>query len=91
MIYRVEILQTARADLHDAYLAAAHHAPETARKWADRFLAALESLTSNPRRCAIAVESRKADRELRALLFGRRANKYRAVFTIEGDTVLVQL
>jgi len=50
---------------------------------------ALDSLEVNPQRCGLAPKNGKVSHEIRHLLFGRRPNVYRAVFTIVGDTVRV--
>jgi plasmid stabilization system protein ParE len=46
-------------------------------------------LADNPRRFSLAPENGKVRREIRQLLFGKRPNVYRAVFTIDGDSVRV--
>ena len=89
MKYRVVLQQLAIADLDEYYRWAARRAPETAALWLGRFQAELESLAANPERCSPAPENGKLSREIRQLLFGRRPNVYRAVFTIESDVVRV--
>ena len=89
MTYRVLIQPLALNDLDEYYQWAAKNAPETAARWLMRFEAELNSLANNPERFGFAPENRKVSREIRQLLFGRRPNVYRAVFTIEGDTVRV--
>jgi plasmid stabilization system protein ParE len=89
MTYRVLIQSLALEDLDDYYLWAARHAPDTAARWLTRFQAALQSLAHNPERCTLAPENDKVSREIRQLLFGKRPNVYRALFTIDQDTVRV--
>jgi toxin ParE1/3/4 len=89
MIYRVHIQRIARAELDEYYFRAARHAPETAARWFSRFQDEIESLALNPERCSLAPENGKVSGEIRQLLFGKRPNVYRAVFTIDGDTVRV--
>ena len=89
MKHRVVVQRLALQDLEQSYLWAARHAPETAARWLNRFQIALESLEINPLRCSLAPENGKVRRELRQLLYGRRPNVYRAVFTIDADTVRV--
>jgi toxin ParE1/3/4 len=89
MKYRVVIQRLALEDLENSYLWAARHAPETAARWLNRFHGELQALAINPHRCSLAHENRKVRREIRQLLYGRRPNVYRAVFTIDGDLIRV--
>ncbi|MGD9635091.1 MAG: type II toxin-antitoxin system RelE/ParE family toxin [Pirellulales bacterium] len=89
MRYRVIVQLRALDDLDEYYRWAARHTPQTAARWLNRFETELESLASNPERCSLAPENARVRREIRQLLFGRRPNVYRAVFTIDGDTVRV--
>jgi plasmid stabilization system protein ParE len=89
MKYRVVVQRLALEDLEESYLWAARHAPETAARWLNRFQIALGSLENNPERYALAPENRRVRREIRQLLYGRRPNVYRAIFTIEGNSVQV--
>ena len=65
------------------------YAPASAAGWFNRFYDALQTLSPNPERCSLASENRRSKRELRQLLYGRKPNVFRAVFTIEGNTVWV--
>jgi plasmid stabilization system protein ParE len=89
MKYRVAILPRARFDLDEAYRWAAERAPDTALRWAQRFAIKLQNLGRNPYQCAMAPEARKAKREIRQLLFGRRPSVYRALYVIVGEEVQV--
>ena len=90
MIYRVILQPLAKADLEAAYLWAARHAPETAARWLNRFEAALQTLDRNPKRCPFAREHGRIEGiELRELLFGRRANVYRVIFTVDDDAIRI--
>ncbi len=89
MKFRVVLQRLAVEDLELAYTWAARKAPATAARWFDRFQASLQSLDTNPQRCPHAREHGKLDVELRETLFGRRPNVYRAIFTIDSDTVRV--
>jgi plasmid stabilization system protein ParE len=89
MTYRVILQRLAIQDLDDAFVWAARKAPATAARWLDRFQAALQRLDTNPQRCPRAREHLKVDVELREILFGKTPNAYRAIFTIDGDTVRV--
>jgi plasmid stabilization system protein ParE len=89
MKYRVVVQRLALEDLDESYLWAARHAPQTSARWLNRFQAELQTLADNPQRCSLAPENGKVWREIRQLLFGKRPNVYRAVFTIDGETVRV--
>jgi plasmid stabilization system protein ParE len=88
MIYKVVLTDRAARDLDEAYLWYAEHARESAVRWFNGFLDALEKLTSNPERCPIAPESRKLHTEIRQLLYGRKRS-CRALFVIREETVIV--
>jgi len=89
MKYRVVTQRLAEDDLEEYYLWAARQAPETAARWLNHFHAELQTLADNPQRCSLAPENGKVTREIRQLLFGKRPNIYRAIFTIDSDTVRV--
>lgn len=48
MSNKVVIQQRAQDDLYEAYLFAAKRAPVTARRWLERFLAAIDRIGSDP-------------------------------------------
>jgi Plasmid stabilisation system protein. len=89
MIYEVVIQPRALRDLDESQQWAAKHAPFTARRWYNRFIDRLHSLRRNPQHFGLAEESRKAKREIRQLLFGKRPNVYRALFVIDNTQVRV--
>ena len=89
MTYRVVITQRAKDDLRSYYALVAEHAPGTARQWLNRFEIALDSLSSNPERCPLALEDNLIDATIRQLLFGKRTGRFRALFTVRGQDVIV--
>jgi plasmid stabilization system protein ParE len=89
MMHRVIITQKAKNDLRHYYAVAAQHAPETAARWLNRFEASLRTLSSNPTRCPRAPESDLVDQPIYQYFYGRRSSRYRVLFTIEGEQVLV--
>ncbi len=89
MTYPVIVTQKAKDDLRHYYSVAAQHAPETAARWLKRFEEALQTLSSNPTRCPLAPENNLVQQPIRQFFFGKQASRYRALFTIEGDRVLV--
>ena len=89
MKYSVRLQPAALDDLEQAYLNAAKHAPQTAVRWYNRFQEALQTLEINPDRCPKAWEDRRSRRGLYQYHYGKRPNVFRAIFTIEGDTVWI--
>ncbi len=89
MIYHVVVHRLALHDLQSAYQWAAQRAPHTAASWLDRFESSLQSLEHHPSRCGLAREHGKVDVELREFLFGQRPSVFRAIFTIDDDTVRI--
>jgi plasmid stabilization system protein ParE len=87
--YEVVLHSQAQADLDDAYLNAARHAPMTAARWVNRFHQALATLSFNPQRCPIAAESRYTTETVREFHFGRRPNVFRVLFWIDGNWVRI--
>jgi plasmid stabilization system protein ParE len=88
MSFRVEVSDRAARELREAAEWIAKDNPQAAERWFQGFVEALESLGKNPRICGYAQEHRKFPFELRQLLYGRRKT-YRAVFTIEADSVVI--
>ena len=61
-------------------------APLTARRWVERLLVALRTLSGNPTRCQVAAENAEVDEfEIRRFLFG----KVRVLFTVVGAEVVI--
>jgi plasmid stabilization system protein ParE len=89
MKYHVVLQQLSNRDLDEATAWTLQYAPETAVRWLERFHAALKTLGRHPQRCALARVNGKVPFELRELHFGRRGNVFRAIFTIDADTVRV--
>lgn len=89
MTFRVVITARAKSDLRQYHRRAAQHAPQAAAAWLRRFEAGLKSLSKQPHRCQIAIESERVQQEVREYLFGRRVNVYRALFVIVSDEVRV--
>lgn len=89
MKYPVIITQKAKDDLRHYYAIAAEHAPATATRWLNRFEEALQTLSTNPMRFPLAPENDLVDQSIYQFLYGKRTGRYRALFTIEGERVLV--
>ena len=89
MTYQVLFAQRAKDDLRHYYLVAAERAPVTAARWLERFETALGSLANNPERCPLAPENDLVDPTIYQFFFGKQSGKYRALFSIEGNAVLI--
>ncbi len=87
--YQVELTANAKTNLRDYYLSSAEHAPETARKWLNRFEAALQTLSTHPDRCRMAAENDVVPEEIYEFLFGKRTGTFRVLFTVANSTVLI--
>ena len=88
MSFRVEVSDRAARELREAAEWIAKDNPQAAERWFHGFVEAIESLAENPRGCGYAQEHRNFSFELRQLLYGRRKT-YRAVFTIDAESVVV--
>jgi plasmid stabilization system protein ParE len=85
MTYPVEITPFAIADAEQAYLWLRERSPETAAAWYNGLFDAIDSLEKMPYRCPLAPESEDLDIELRQLLYGKRGQQYRILYTVEID------
>lgn len=87
--YRVVIADAALDRIREQvrYIAVECHAPENARRWLTRVLAAAETLETMPERCAKAIESAFRPFEIRAL----NIDGYLLLFVVneEDRTVLI--
>ncbi len=78
------------ADADAAYSwIAAHRSPARAERWYQELFNQIGTLTRHPGRCPLARESDRFPEELRELLHGKRNNKYRILFTMRQDVVIV--
>ena len=89
MKFQVIIQPPARQDIEAAYLYLHERAPRTADRWLAGIERAISSLERMPRRCGLARESEEFDEDIRQLLYGRRANKYRVLFVVRENIVRV--
>ena len=89
MEYEIVVHRHARRDVMQVYQRAAKNAPEAAEKWLDRLQDKIRTLQVNPERCPNAGESSRVDISVLEILFGRRPNVFRVIFTIDGSRVRV--
>jgi plasmid stabilization system protein ParE len=89
MPYVVRISIRAEIELDEAMTWIGQISQEAAVRWRDRLLEKVQTLETNPERCALAEEASDVGIELREMLFRKRRNVYRVLFTIDGDLVMV--
>ena len=89
MEYRVEVSREAEADALGAFVWIGDQSFEAATRWYGGLTDALNSLQAFPRRCSVVPDNDYYGEEVRQLIYGKRANAYRILFTIRGDTVYV--
>ena len=91
MTLRVIILPQARGDIdRNADWWADHHSVEQAMRWSDAIYDQLETLCDFPDGHALAAENDDFPYEIRDRFVGLGSrSRYRAVFTIKGNEVLV--
>jgi plasmid stabilization system protein ParE len=88
--YRLRVTARAVGDADAAYTwIAEQHSPDQAERWYQGLFEQMETLTRQPTRCPRAAESDRFPEELRELLYGKRDNKYRILFTIRDQDVVV--
>jgi len=90
MAYKVLLLSRAERELRGATAYIAQRVPETAERWFNGFITALESLAENPERCGLAPESSLFPYQVRQFFY-RTKSRYptRALFTIVGQEVRI--
>jgi plasmid stabilization system protein ParE len=90
-MYRIEITAQAQADAEAAYAWMVEHiSPAFAAAWYQELFEQIETLAQHPKRCPLAAESDRFAEDIRELLYGkRRQHKYRILFTLRDDTVVI--
>jgi plasmid stabilization system protein ParE len=88
--YRIRVTARAMggADAAAQWIAE-HSSPAQAERWYQDLFEQIETLTSQPLRCPVIAESHRFPEELRELPYGKRNNKYRIVFAIRGNDVVI--
>jgi len=83
--YRVEITQTAEADIREIGRYIALDNERSSGKWREELTRQIASLEKFPLRCPIISESRELGREYRHLIYGQ----YRTIFRVDSDRVII--
>ncbi len=90
MTYRIAIEATAEREIRAIVRWKTQNAsPTVAGRWYNGLLKQVATLRNHPTRCPIAAENDKFPIEIRELLYGRRRNVFRIIFTIRDDTVSI--
>ncbi len=90
MVFRVKTTTKAKRDLDEILeRLLTQEAGEPGLRWFRGLRDAVASLSRSPQRCALAPENSAFPFEVRHLLYGRRANMYPVLFSIEAETVSV--
>jgi len=92
MKYEVRPTRNAKRSIREtsAWYRAKTGSDEVADQWLDRITSALDSLSINPERCSLYVNSDDFDVEIREMLYGSGKRKtHRIFFTISENAVSV--
>jgi mRNA-degrading endonuclease RelE of RelBE toxin-antitoxin system len=89
MNYRIVILPSAKADIKKAARRMRQYSREKANTWVDGIYEAINSLSAYPARCAVIPFGKVFDEEIRQLLYGKRREAYRILFTIQDEVIYV--
>jgi plasmid stabilization system protein ParE len=87
MDYDIRLSAQALADAAEVVERIASTYVRMAARWFTGLLRALDSLRTFPERCPLAPEADAFQRDIRQLFYGKRRNRYRILFVVEGDTV----
>lgn len=92
MTYRIEISSIAEAAADRIFLRLSKVvSSEQASQWYEGLLEAIESLSVMPKRCSLAKENEYFSQEIRQLLYGKKRNLYRILFTVLEDSSTVRI
>src|SRR5262249_16424317 len=88
MTFRVVLQPRAEREIRQAarFLLGESRSPAKTLGWVQRLRAKIETLRAHPERCPVDPDSEAYGRDVRVLLFGKRAGVYRVLFTVEGDS-----
>lgn len=90
MTYRVIFSPGARADSVEAFRWIAARSPAAAARWSAGLQRAITRLATLPERNPVAEDdSEQVGITLRQMLYGRRPNVYRILYSVEGDIVFL--
>ncbi len=89
MNYRVLITPSAKADIFEINTWFLENNPEFAENWLWGISEAIATLSKFPERCPVISESDAFDEIVRQLLYGKKPNVYRILFSIKENEVYI--
>ena len=90
MAFTVIYQRKAQRELDEALAWWSRHGKSAAAQWRERFLeTVVAALEDDPHRFPLADEAPDSGIDLRMMLYGRRRQVYRILFTIDGDKVFI--
>jgi plasmid stabilization system protein ParE len=90
MKYTVSITPRAELDREVAYdWYAENYSPQFASRWWHGITAAMHSLAEGPEKSHLAQENDQLPFPLFEFLYGKRSNKHRILFRIEGNQIVI--
>jgi plasmid stabilization system protein ParE len=85
--YQIRLRRKAHADIDEHFgFIGNRMGLAVAARWRDRLIARVDTLSNQPEGYSLAEEAPDLGIELREMLFGRRRQVYRILFTIDGQT-----
>jgi plasmid stabilization system protein ParE len=90
MKYRIVVSTRAEQDRDRAFeWFSAHYSQDFADRWYEGISETIHSIAQNPQLCHRARENQSVSFDLYEVLYGKRRNKHRILFTLEGNAVVV--
>lgn len=89
MSFEVIITPSAKADIFEINAWLLENYSNLAEKWLFGLSQAVMSLSKFPERCPISSESEAFDFIVRQLLYGRKPNVYRILFSVRDEKVYI--
>ena len=89
MQYEVIITPSAKADIFEINTWFLENKPDVAESWLWGLSEKISTLSKLPERCPISPESQTFDVVIRQLLYGKKPNIYRILFSIQDKKVFI--
>jgi plasmid stabilization system protein ParE len=89
MEYRFEFAPEMVARANEQHDWIAERSPERAEKWYRGLFEKIKTLKTYPKRCPVASESVAYGEELRFLVYGKRGDLFRVLFTIRDEEIRI--
>ncbi len=89
MAYLVELSRAAEAEVLETFVWKGERSLPAAHQWYNGLMEALSSLEEQARRCPLAPDNDAFPEEVHQLLYGKRNDVYRILFSIRGVIVYI--